>query len=330
MAPRYGMAFFYGILLDDNDIRSILKQIERYKPPVEVRQAEGFYEEAWYSDNIFTITDTEPLFSTPTIIKSLRDPDEMDKLCLVVENTFHAVDETVFAFELQIQSEEWDKRLKAACEQRKITWRKPSFHLLFDYHYGRRESASYEGIFFYGVIATKFDWKKFMKRVCETNREVFFHDVDWTFEICKVISKEKVQAWEDSYNQDKDEFTMDFKSIVKSILDSNAFIEWIPDNKTISWISYNEIKKKVLQDLRRSWAKQEDPLFIDSMFTMEKFVIYLGIRATYHSIEGRFDERAFDLNDKNKLKWNYLLKAKCDEYGIECGPPSFYILRKHP
>lgn len=102
---------------------------------------------------------------------------------------------------------------------------------------------------------------------------------------------------------------LDWKD-VRKILGENASEEW--------W--------EEILDLDYKWERQGDPIFIECLADSEynEILYIVGIRAVRHAFHQK-TEISFQLDFVDTARWDQLLRAKCERYGIAWREPAFHL-----
>lgn len=176
------------------------------------------------------------------------------------------------------------------------------------------------------LIERKLD--RVVKKILVTDRDVFEEEYNFFYieeYLYEKIAPDKYQEWQEKLKKDNyEEETVDRYNLwVNSILDTEEFRNWEPDDDVISYILSLDGLERHLSTL---WAKRNDPLRLGFMYIKEKFIGYLYIPATQHFASD--GELGFQLGEVDGGTWDRQLRHKCKEYGIEMErDPTFYILR---
>jgi hypothetical protein len=366
MGPRYEVVLFYGLFLSEKYLLQLANQGEHEGP----KEIPAFLEEYEESERIVFKLDSFIIQLNDRLPRPVRihyfrgvpgdleeTSENLNLYCLVIEETYHSISDPLFSMNLSLDTDEWDKLLKKVCEDYGFSWDQPVFHLHFDYCYGHWPWASYEAVFFYGVIMTvkdrdyrsnqeKFTWSsnqdlsKFVKIMFEKHRNLTYSDE----ELFRQISPEIMHTYYESYDEERDTYydsydeergtyydsydaerfydEISWAKLEKLIWQSDDFRKWIPDKKTISDI----IVPDFIKQLEKIWAAQGDPICLGIMISNEGLIIYLGIREARHGLYGEESSGSFQLSHQNIEKWNLLLTEKCKNYGLELQTPKFYLL----
>jgi hypothetical protein len=229
--------------------------------------------------------------------------------CLAIKETVHSVSDDIKIIELTPNAAEWNKLIKIACDNHKIKYAEPEFHLLFDYYYGNWKWAHYHGEFFYGML---FDWEKsahLIKEVLKNHREVC-EKAGWDIsqlleEILPKISPTEFRKW---IKIDEKEGIIEY--CIEEAFNSEFFINWVPDNDMIREIMHSEF----ICRLDELWALANNPICIGSINTFTGLRVFLGIRSTWHSIRCTWAEEYFHLEPIHQEDYNELIKSKCQAY----------------
>jgi len=289
MGLPYQVVFFYGRLLTEEDIMILLKQIEKYKPPLNDWRAEGKYKmegfdekasiEAWYSDirhnDYDWIEDLETLFSGQVQIKIIAtaSKEEPVEFYLIINNMYNPIWDSDFqnhcSFYLEINTAKWDKYIRKACESHELPWQQPKFYLVIDYNMENYlHSFAYHGVLFYGTEVTNIEF--FTKKIIEKEK-LWMEDNVWEEDLYEMFDYVN-NMWQEKHDP-----------IYLGIIGTREH-----------GIEY-------------------------------RTHMYLALRATHHSVDVDNDENSFESLEIDKLEGDRLLRERCMEYGLEYTSPAFHM-----
>ena len=346
MGLPYQVVFFYGRLLSEEDIMILLKQLEKYKPPLNDWRAEGRYAmegfdekaaiEAWYEDIRYDdydwIEELETLFSGRVQIKTIATAsrEEPVELYLIINNIYDPIWDSDFQnhciFDLEINTVKWDKYLRKACEAYKLPWEQPKFNLVINYNMENYlHSFAYQGILFYGLEVT--DLGLFIKKILEKERHIL--EKLWignSYVMKKLYEKILGMALPDDESWDKN-----------IIFDSPKFSEWSPKEEDVSeLVAYGLMGFDLFDSLNELWEQRCDPVYLGSIATRDYITgyhnhVYLALRTTHHEVGYSYkgpndDEIFFSSLELDKLEGESILRDKCAGYGLGYPPPKFHII----
>ena len=344
--PYYAVVFYYGITLKWEELLSLLEYIEKFKPPPEQAQAEGFDEERWYENILDRLDRYEIVDEVADLFRKAGSSVRLESLgplssyepripCLVIQETYHCVDGTRADFELRQATGEWDRQLKAACETFELEWRRPEFHLQYSYYdYRNMANTSYRGEFFYGALIDDAQLEILLKNLLVDHRDLLDEvgfDWDWWEWLLEKIVPGQVDAYHRARDgiEDGTKIKKMWDDLIVSTFQSREFLQWVPDAETYLHVGLpvDYYSRGIINVINKRWAAQGDAVGI-SAIDGATTRLFLYLRGTRHMI-GYEDEDAFqDIPPIDEARAYTLFKEKCDYLGITFDAPlTFHILR---
>lgn len=147
MGLSYWAVFFYGMLIDSNSMRRLVRDAATaYKPrrrreqfgspdeendETEENEEEGEWE--YLGDGIHFVDEKWCDEGDPVAIGSNHYFDRDLEPFIYVRETYHCTERTSLddvAFDLEIDIDKWDALIKEKCERFDIPWTKPAFQIL--------------------------------------------------------------------------------------------------------------------------------------------------------------------------------------------------------
>ncbi len=329
----YGVVFFYGLYLVEEDIWTLLKRVGKFKPPPEVQVEAGFDSEEWYwevrywnEDDCEWIREIERFFKGPIALRitAVHDKESETRFCAAINETFHSKEESINPISLMILPEKWDQLLKIAYDELGLTWREPAFHLCFEYYSEYLHHSNYNGKFFYGIILDVPSVAHLVKYLLQRHPEIFRKMAEISEALIAEISPVEYQECQEACR--RGDFQMEYE-LIETVFHSENFNRWVPSEKIIGKILYPEL----VDAWDSLWTDQHDPIYLgmnpkSSPNTPWSFAFYIAIRETHHTIRGVGCSKDFKLPSFNKEDWNRLLQKRCEQLRVAFTNPSFYIL----
>jgi hypothetical protein len=344
--PYYAVVFYYGIILKWEEIYSLFEYVEKFKPPPEKDQADGFDEGIWYGNILDEIDSYELIDEVAGLFRREGSSVRLESLgplssyeppipCLVIEETFHCVDGTRADFKLRQAAGEWDRQFKAACKTFELEWRRPEFHLQYSYYdYRNIANTRYRGEFFYGALIDDAQLEILLKNLLVDHRDILDEvgfDWDWWEWLLEKIVPGQVDAYHMACDEidDGTKIKKIWDDLIVSTIQSREFLQWMPDAETYEHVGLpvGDYSRGIIDVIDKRWAAQGNAVGI-SAIDGDTARLFLYLRGTRHTI-GYEDEGYFqDIPPIDEARAHTLFKEKCDYLGIIFdAPPTFHILR---
>lgn len=333
----YGIAFFYGIKLEEGDFIKLLRSTEKFAPPPGLElesDIEHYYDTILYELKTDGLeSSVKELVADPLKIEHVRPRKahlRFSYYCLGIGETFHFLPscEEPHSFDLR-PVPNWDSQLKAVCTKYGLSWKNPQFYLCVDYPPDENwVVACIHGAFFYGLeVATFRDSWAVLQKIIECDGEVFFikdehgdekYNPFWVMYYYKLLNKTSVQRfplwsarWDDS----------DFEPEGTS----HAPLTATPQEAVFHSLDAYELEE-LISDLDDLWKNRGEAVCIGSIKNGEHGSIYLAIRSTHHTVSDSGNVEPFSLPESSKVEWDRLLHEKCTKYGFPLNPSSYHLL----